>query len=242
MTFLDGLKGLKGVGGKFLRNMAINMFLEQQHGVIISGLAMGLATIDPTEVHEYIYQGKALPIPEDFYPPLFGFEDFLESFEETTLFEWIREANPLIAAAIMDCGTDGVNYIIKLKRFIIDTVKERDPDYDGAAKPAGETGDTARPISQEIPQPPAGDDESEDGVSLSRGIPMSASRFKVVAADDTVPENTVQVEPKKDNLSKTEAAKADPVFAKCDECGWEEYLPREQVQALDKCPVCGKPA
>ena len=82
-------------------------------------------------------KGKiALPIPPTFFEFLQGFEDFLDNFEPERLFQWIAEANPLIAAAIMDQGKDGADYMVRFKQFVIDSVKALEPQEEPLEEPA----------------------------------------------------------------------------------------------------------
>ncbi len=127
MTAADGFEKLvaktKSAGGRFLKGWVIESYLELNHDELVRKIAEALSHIKPEDVPNYVHGKKALPIPQEVFRNLKGFEDYMQKVNPKRLFEWIADASPPVAAALMDMGDEGVEYIIWCKQSIIDSVK-----------------------------------------------------------------------------------------------------------------------
>lgn len=205
---IDGLKHLSSIGGKFLKTTAIEMYLDTYHADVIANLSMILKGVTPEDVKQYVEGGMALPIPEVYFKYLKGFEDYIEKFDPSRLFEYIHEANPMVAAAIMDMGDAGVNYIVNFKKFVLDSVKNAVPDEPPEDK-ATETPEDISPANQSEETP-------EEPVRRMTRIP-----FKIAGEDkplDIAPPRMKRVT--------------------CDECGESWEIPEKDIPKLTECPFC----
>ena len=174
--FLNLGNTYKTAGGKFLKNMAVELFIETHHAELVNSFAESLSFIEPADVSKYIKGKEALPIPETLFTGLVGFEDWLEEFEPARLFEWIAEATPLIAAAIMDMGEEGSDYIVSLKAFIVDSVKAK-----------------ASQSAEEVVEPPPALEEEE--------TPAPAQFRATIVGEDTPPTPPKKVKKPKKKLT-----------------------------------------
>lgn len=180
--FLNLGNTYKTAGGKFLKNMAVELFIETHHAELVNSFAESLSFIEPADVSKYVKGKEALPIPETLFTGLVGFEDWLEEFEPARLFEWIAEATPLIAAAIMDMGEEGSDYIVSLKAFIVDSVKAK-------------ASQAAEEIAEKVTEPPpALDDEEEE-------TPPPPRFRATIVGEDTPPKPPKKVKKAKKKLT-----------------------------------------
>lgn len=217
---IDGFKILanqyKHVGGKFLKGTALELFLEYYHDDLIESFKRALNTIPPEMVPELIKGGAALPIPIEFFQSLKGFEEHLETIEPGRIFEWIAEASPLHASAIMDLGKEGANYMVKLKQFIMDSVR--------AVEEPAEVQET---IEVEKPEPTA--EQTEEP-------PPPPARFRT---------KVIEPPPPKPTKSKKEAAEEEPPKTKkltCEKCNHSWEVTEEEALLVTECPNCREPA
>lgn len=116
----------KDVGGRFLKATALELFLATNHDEIVAELANALKQLNPAAVPDMVRNNLALPIPSSFFTRCIGFVDYLEKLDMRYFFEdFLAPANPLIAAALMDMEDEGAKYLLHLKEFFVDSVKEQ---------------------------------------------------------------------------------------------------------------------
>jgi len=220
----EGFKSLasqyKHVGGKFLKGTALELFLEYYHDDLIKNFEIALATIPPEVVPELVKGGAALPIPIEFFKNLKGFEEYLETIEPGRLFEWIAEASPLHASAIMDLGDEGAEYMVKLKQFIMDSIK--------AVEEVAEVQETSEVEKQE----PAAEEAEEKTTP-----PPARFRSKVV-------EPTPPPVPKTPKAPKQVVETPVPKMKKltCEKCNESWEVTEEEALLVTECPFCHEPA
>ena len=169
----------KDVGGKFLKATAVELFLEMYKKDIVEGLGKTLRMLNPTEVPRMVRENEAFPVPAKYFTKCAGFVDIIEKFPVDRFFEeFLAPASPLVAAAIIDMGDEGADYIVKFKRFFVDSVKAE------AVLQAPET----------EPEP----EETEPVIEETEERPLAAGpalRFKV--AEATTAEKIVETKPPK---------------------------------------------
>lgn len=221
--FISGFAKLattyKSIGGKWLKGTAIELFFDTYHDEIVKKLAEGLAHIPPGDVAKIIKDKMALPIPPHFFQYLKGFEDYVEGFDPGRLFELIAEANPLIAAAIMDQGEEGANYMVRFKAFVLATVREIEVPEE-------------EPAPEEEPKQPAGETEGEEGP------PHIPHMRATIISNDETPAAKKQT-PKKKLTKKPAAGMTRLHCDKCDE-SWDVLV--DDVSTVKECPFCHEPA
>jgi hypothetical protein len=221
---VEGFKILTGqykhVGGKFLKGTALELFLEYYHDDLIESFTKALNTIPPEMVPELIKGGAALPIPIEFFQNLKGFEEYLETIEPGKIFEWIAEASPLHASAVMDLGKEGAGYMVKLKQFIMDSVR--------AAEELAEVQETTEVEKQE----PAA--EAEEPTP-----PPARLRTKVVESEPPPPPKVPKV-PKAPKVAETPAPEMKTLT--CDKCKESWEVTEEEALLVTECPFCHEPA
>lgn len=215
---LTGFKVLaeryKSSGGRFVKNTLIEMFIDNFHEEIIFRLKEVLDKVSPEDVGRYVHNNEALPIPPDTFDFLKGFEDYLETFDEGRLFEYIAEANPLIAAAFMDMGDEGAEYFVKLKKFFIDSVK--------AAKGIEEIAES---------QPAAEETAAVEEKTEEPSPPM----FRTKVASSEPPKTPAKIVKK---ASRTKGRQK----VSCSKCGWSQVMTPEEADKVTECPQCHEPA
>ncbi len=223
--FITGLTKLaatyKSIGGKWLKGTAIELFFDTYHDEIVKKLAEGLAHIPPGDVPKIIHDQMALPIPRHFFEYLKGFEDYVEGFDPGRLFGLISEANPLVAAAIMDQGEEGANYMVRFKAFVLDSVRDiKTPEEEIKAEKVEE-------------QQTKETEVSEDEVEEPSHVPHL--RATVISSDEA---------PAKTKPAKKLPKKPPRGFTRlhCDKCeeSWDVLV--DDVSAVKECPFCHQPA
>jgi hypothetical protein len=246
MSILEGFQKLassyKSTGGRFLKNMAIELFIETYHGEIVERLAMALSMVKPEDVPAYVRGEVAFPIPPAFFETVHGFEDYLESFEIERFMEFIAEANPLITAALMDMEQEGYDYLVRFKKYIVDSVREAMPAVEEeqaeqeekeapAPQPAEEEVEEAAPIAAPglrtkviSPQPPETESEAKEPPS-AEPTPMPAKPLR---------KKTPQ------RAKKAPAPKTKRLH--CDKCNNSWEATEEEAAAITECPFCHAPA
>lgn len=123
IDLLTGFKALANTFKGLAKGTIIELFIDYYHDDLIMSFRLALSHIKPKEVPDFVRNGKALPIPPQFFEELKGLEDYLEKIEPQRLFKWINEASPEIGEALMELGDDGAEYMVKLKSFIIDSIR-----------------------------------------------------------------------------------------------------------------------
>ena len=146
----SALKRIKSFGGEFAKGLAIETYISFNKEDLISKFRVALSLIKPEDVPKFVKGQKALPIPTQFYISMKGLEDYLETVNPERIFEWISEANPDIAKALMDLGDEGAQYMVQFKAFIIDSIKAASDSKEATTeKPQDEeksqTGEDAQP-------------------------------------------------------------------------------------------------
>lgn len=122
----DILATLKKLGGKMGKGFAIECYL-QFYGNDFIGMVKKLfddAGIKPDDIAGFVNGNQALPIPESAFYELVGLEDYLETIDEERIFEWIHQARPDLAMALMAEGDAGAEYVVKFKKFMIGSINE----------------------------------------------------------------------------------------------------------------------
>ncbi len=223
---LSGLTKLatayKGIGGKWLKGTAIELFFDTYHDEIVKKLAEGLAHIPPGDVAKIIHDKMALPIPRYFFEYLKGFEDYVEGFDPGRLFELISEANPLIAAAIMDEGEEGAAYMVKFKAFVLDSVRDiKVPEEE---------------VEKEVKEPAGEKTEESEEVTET---PPHVQHHRATIISNEEPPAEKKTPPKK-KLSKKPAAGMTRLC--CDKCNESWDVPTDDVTTVKECPFCHAPA
>lgn len=126
-NLLEGLRILAGkyknVGARMAKGIMVEYFIDINHDEIVARLKAVLMFVRPKDVKRYIEEKEALPIPPAVFKYLAGFEDWIKGLEPERLFAFIQEASPEIAAAIMEMGDAGAEYMVQFKQFILDNVK-----------------------------------------------------------------------------------------------------------------------
>ena len=120
-------KSLKGTVGETGKAIAVEMYLEMYHGEFINNFRKALMHIKVEDVPLYIYGKKPLPIPPNVWSYAKGFEKQIERIKIERILEWIAEARPEIAKAIMAEGSVGYLYLRELKKSIIQAVENAPP-------------------------------------------------------------------------------------------------------------------
>lgn len=120
-------EGLKVLGKKLLEGAAIETFIEYYYDQIILVIREILKDIKPEDIPTIVREKIALPIPPEIITSLKGLEGYLETMDEKRLGSWINDANPEIADALMALGDEGAEYVVRLKGFIIDSIKDTSP-------------------------------------------------------------------------------------------------------------------
>lgn len=148
----------RDVGGKFLKSMAIELFLETYKGELVERLANSLRLLNPAELPRMVRENVAFPIDESFFVQCVGFEEYIEKFPIERFFEeFLVPANPLISAAIIDMGDDGADYLVKFKKFFLDSVKaesaKRKVEESIEEKPPETTPETTQEVEEVNPIP-----------------------------------------------------------------------------------------
>ena len=212
----------KGIGGKWLKGTAIELFFDTYHDEIVKKLAEGLAHIPPEDVPKIIHDKMALPIPRHFFEYLKGFEDYVEGFDPGRLFELISEANPLIAAAIMDQGEEGANYMVRFKAFVLDSVRKIE------APEEEQPGEVEERPAEKVEE---GEGEAEETPHPS----VPHLRATVISSDETPTKpKTAKKLPKKPPRGMTRLH--------CDKCEESWDVPVDDVSGVKECPFCHEPA
>ncbi len=219
--FITGFSKLastyKSIGGKFLKATAIELFFDTYHDEIVKKLAEGLAHIPPGDVAKIIHDKMALPIPPHFFQYLKGFEDYVEGFDPGRLFELISEANPMIAAAIIDQGEEGANYMVNFRDFVLDSVRdielpEEEPPEAKKTRPSGET-------------------EEEEGPPHIQHMRATIISNDEPPAAETKPARKLPKKPPEGM-----------VRLRCDKCGEGWDVPVDDVSSVKECPFCHEPS
>ena len=114
-----GRDDLKAAAKEFF----VDVFLEFNRGEVIDTLKKILAPFSPDDMKQFASEGTAPPIPEAVVEHLKGYEDYLEKLKPEEVFQWMFEARPDLAEALMSLGDEGASYMIKLQSFIVESVK-----------------------------------------------------------------------------------------------------------------------
>jgi len=118
--------------GKFGSRFAFEFFLETMHDSIIQGLKKYLNTIKAEDIPAMVRDGR---FPELAHLDLSAIGDNTEHIEKISvvrLVEFIAEARPDLATAIMSLGDTGAGYMVKLRLHILGLLKRTEfkPDED----------------------------------------------------------------------------------------------------------------
>lgn len=122
---------LKAAGKEIL----IDTYLEFYHDEVIATVRKFLNPFSPDDIRRFVAEGKAPPMPAPAIEALSGYEDYLESLKPEELFQWLAEARRDLAEALASLGDEGADYMVRLKSFILDSI--RDPE--GAPNQAAES-------------------------------------------------------------------------------------------------------
>jgi len=88
------------------RDLAIEVAVEIYHDVIIEGLRKICEPYTPEIVCEYIDQDKPWPALMEWINKARQFSDVLDRFSSERLFEWLQEARPDLAEAVIGNGEE----------------------------------------------------------------------------------------------------------------------------------------
>ena len=225
-------KTYKTIGGKFLKGTAVELFIDTYHDEIVRMLAEGLALIPPENIPKIIHDKLALPIPPAFFEYLKGFEDYLDGFDPGRLFELISEANPLIAAAIIDQGEEGANYMVRFKAFVLDSVRDIKE-----AEPEPEVAEEKTKSEVRVKQAPhVSVDEEESGGQLYQVPHLRAT----VASEDNSTPPEGKTETQKPKLPERPAEGMARLH--CDQCDESWDVPQGDLSSVTECPFCHAPS
>ncbi len=119
----SALNRIKSFGGELGKGLAIEAYIGFNKDELISKFRVALSLINPKDVPKFVKGQKALPIPTQFFASLKGLEGYLKTVSPERIFEWIEEASPDIAKALMKLGDEGALYMVQFKTFIIDSIK-----------------------------------------------------------------------------------------------------------------------
>lgn len=108
---------------KFGSKFAFNFFLETMHGPMINGLKEYLSDIKPEDIPDMVKNEK--------FPSLDNLNlsfaaDNIEHIEKISLIRLVKflaEARPDLVKAIQDTGEAGAGYLAKLRRSMLDRIK-----------------------------------------------------------------------------------------------------------------------
>jgi hypothetical protein len=221
----DLLSKLKGFGGMFGKGMVIEMFLQYFEKDMIAQFKEMLDKSEITEadIEGYVTQGVALPIPREAFEQMKGIEDYLETIEETRIFEWLYAARPDLAEKLSTLGDAGVAYIFKFKRFIIDSVR---------AVPGKEETEPVPDKPEESPNPP--EETAEDEETEQAFLTPMAVKY---VGDLTEKDGDVKEAQRADTDEKKATKRVT-----CQECGYHIDVTEEEAARMmnEPCPECGK--
>ena len=109
--------------GKFGSRFAFEFFIETMHDSIIQGLKKYLNTIKAEDIPTMVRDGS---FPELAHLDLSALGENVEHIEKISvvrLVEFIAEARPDLATAIMSLGDTGAEYMVKLRRHMLGSLK-----------------------------------------------------------------------------------------------------------------------
>lgn len=138
------LGGAKKLGSRTGKGFLIEMYMEYYPQEVAKRLKIMLDTAGITreDVRRFVVDNQALPIPEKAFVNMQGLEDYLATIKPGRVFKWLLEARPDLAEELINLGDVGAEYIVKLKKFIIDSIKALD-------LPPGEKEEEAKHVTPE---------------------------------------------------------------------------------------------
>lgn len=102
----------------------IDTWLEFNSDQIIDVLQKLMAGVTPDNLKQFVAENVALPVPPGALDALRGYEDYVEKLTPQELFEWLYKARQDLGETLMALGEDAtVDYLIKLRGYIIDSIK-----------------------------------------------------------------------------------------------------------------------
>lgn len=108
---------------RFFKQFGFRAAMEVFHDELVDFCRRVLEDIKPKDMTRFVKGGEALPIPPEAFANLKGFEDLLEQITSQEIFGLLYEARPDIGDALAEFGDEGLVYVRKFRRFIIDSAR-----------------------------------------------------------------------------------------------------------------------
>ena len=105
-------------------HLTFEFFIALIHDDIVKGIKTYLAEIQPDDIRAMIAESRFPPMEHLDFAAVSDNAEYLESIKEIRLMEIIAEARPDLAMAIQDTGMPGAEYIAKLRRHLLNMVKQ----------------------------------------------------------------------------------------------------------------------
>lgn len=105
------------------KELFIDTYLEFFPDEVVAKLQKFLAPLTPEDLRQCVADSKAPPLPAEAVEELKGYEDYLERLKPEELFEWLGKARLDLADTLASLGDQGAEYVVKLKSFIVDSIR-----------------------------------------------------------------------------------------------------------------------
>lgn len=125
---------LKKSLGRFGSRYAFEFALEVMRPQIVKSLQKYLSSITPEKIGLMIEQGELPPLEHLDFSAVGDNVQHLKRISTIRLMEYLAEARPDLAGIIQDKGIQGAEYMVKLRRHLLDLVER-------PAKPLAESTD-----------------------------------------------------------------------------------------------------
>lgn len=125
-----GKDDLKAAAKEFF----IDTYLVFYDAEVVAILKQFLAPLSPKQLEQFVADGTAPPIPDAAIKRLKGYEDYIELIKPEEVFQWLAKARPDLAETLVSLGDAGAEYVVKLQKFLLGSIKN--PEQ----VPTGQTG------------------------------------------------------------------------------------------------------
>jgi len=105
------------------KELFIDLFIEFNREEIIEIMRKFLSPLKPGDMEEFVASGTAPPLPPTAIKNLKAYEDYIEKINPQEVFEFLSAARPDLGELLVSLGDKGAEYVVKLKQFIVDSVK-----------------------------------------------------------------------------------------------------------------------
>jgi hypothetical protein len=109
---------------KFANRFIFELYLVNAHNEIIEGLQKWLLPFTTDDIRKMIETETYPPLQPAEFAAATPYAEFLEHIDEQRLLEAIAEARPDIMKVIEEMGYQGVLYILKLRAYMLECVKD----------------------------------------------------------------------------------------------------------------------